>query len=368
MKRVLHVLDMLSYGSGVAMVVMNYLRYIDKSRYVFDVVVHKPGEKALVDEVESLGGRVYLLTDITLSGFLKYYREFSDILINNKYDIVHGHISNAAFLYMTQAKKNGVSHRIIHAHNAVGAETIFKRLRNSLLEARIPVWCNHLFACSDLAAKYLFPTKNIGDVIIMPNAIDTDRFCFDASLRKEFRGKLKVLDNTFCVGHIGRFSLQKNHRFLLNAFRSIKKIHPNSMLCLVGDGPLSEEIQGLAAEYGLTSSVFFAGLVKDTTPFYAAFDIMLLPSLFEGWPVVGIEAQAEGLPCLFSSNITKTAKIIEEVVFLDLASPEEWAVKAVDLWKRTKRKEQSSFIKEKGMDIRTQAKALADIYDSYINN
>ena len=365
--RILYVLDSINYGSGVASVVMNYLRHINMDHFVFDVVVHKNSEPRLVREIESLGGNVYQLPDINLRGFLSYRRAFGALLNDKKYTFIHGHIANAAFLYMKEAKHKQVPHRIIHSHNAQGASSVLKRIRNKILQHNIPRWSNHFFACSDLAAEYLFGNRvDQRSVTIIPNAIDINRFRFNVSERILQRKALNIQEHTLCIGHIGRFDPQKNHTFLIRIFKEILNMHPDTCLVLAGGGTLETAIRQQADELGVIDHILFQGVVSNPAGLYQAFDVFLLPSLFEGWPVTGVEAQSMGLPCIFSDRITKTAKILDQTEFLPIDDPTLWAAETLRLAGESNREDRSEYVKEKGYDISEQAKTLEALYLSFL--
>jgi len=366
--KVLHVLDILSRGSGVTSVFMNYLRNIDTSKFIFDVVVHKNGDESLKKEIEYLGGTVYNLPDITISGFPRYKIEFSQILKNNKYQILHGHISNAAFLYMTEAKKQHVPIRIIHSHNGEAASTLFKRVRNSILERNIKKWCNYYFACSDKAADRLFKDIASEEIVILPNAINTKDFEYNSNVRKQVRDSFGINQKTFCIGHIGRFDQQKNHQFLLEILAGIKEKEKDCLLLLIGTGDLEPQIKRYAVNLGLDKDILFLGQRSDCQRLYQAFDIFVLPSIFEGLPLVGVEAQTSGLPCLFSENISKQIEITDNVWFLPIDDSLVWAEKAISIFKNYFRLDQSIVVSEKGFDIKNKSHELENIYMKYINN
>ena len=173
---------------------------------------------------------------------------------------------------------------------------------------------------------------------VVNNAIDVDKFKYDEKIRKEKRKELNIKDNQLVIGHIGRFVQQKNHEFLIDIFNEIYKQDKNAILLLIGEGPLKEEIQNKVNELGLDKNVKFLGQRSDANELYQAMDAFVLPSLYEGLPVVGVEAQAAGLPCFFSTDMTKETEILDSTKFISLTHKSKyWAdkiLKEVSLFKR----------------------------------
>ena len=197
---------------------------------------------------------------------------------------------------------------------------------NSIFRPILNLASSKRLACSTEAANWLFGKKKLNEIVIVNNGIDTDRFTFNEENRQRIRKKYQISNDTLLIGHIGRFSEQKNHKFILDVFKEIKYQHPNSKLLLLGVGELQNIIEGKVQQMHLNNDVIFAGLKSNTQDFYSAFDVFLMPSIYEGLPVVGIEAQSEGLPCFFSSNISNLIKITQNAHVLPLSmGPQKWA-------------------------------------------
>lgn len=358
---VLHVLDMLSYGSGVASVVMGWLRHLDPERVRMDIAVHKPCDMALESEAASCGARVFHLSDIRLPSGGEFHREFVSLLRENEYPIIHGHVANSAFIYMREAKKQGIPHRILHAHNPYGADTLPKRIRNRILDSGIHRWANQFFACSVPSARYLF-RKRAERALILPNAIDPDRFCYTPHIRRAVRDEWKLREDQICIGHIGRFTPQKNHFFLLEAFRLYHAVNPDSRLILVGDGLLEAEIRARIERDGLSDAVILAGRRSDPERLYQAFDMFWLPSKFEGWGLVAVEAQCAGLPCILSEAVPQEVDCTRHICRLPIEDSKPWAEESAAMLKGFVRTDGSAAVREKGLDVRAQAAMLENLY------
>lgn len=224
------------------------------------------------------------------------------------------------------------------------------------------------FACSRYAGKWLFG-KN-ADFTVIPNAIELDKFRFNAETRKQTRKELGISDDTFLIGHVGRFMPQKNQSFLVDVLAGLLPKRSDVMLAFVGDGPDRTAVQQYVEELGIADHVLFLGQRSDVNRLYQAFDVFCLPSLYEGLCVVGIEAQRAGLPCLFSDAITREVDVTGASRFMPITSPEEWisfisAIESLSNLHSSKRSDQISGDIEE-YDIQRCANSLVKKYESFI--
>ena len=229
---------------------------------------------------------------------------------------------------MFAAKCAGVPTRIAHSHSTTNKKEKKKNLLKQVLRPFSKLFATDYMCCSELAGRWLFGNKEYdkGNVYLLNNAIDLDKFKYDEKVRKEKRKELNISDDTLVIGHVGRFVEQKNHRFLIDIFNEVHKQKEDSILLLAGQGPLMEEMQEKVKALGIENSVKFLGQRNDINELYQAFDVFLLPSLYEGLPVVGVEAQATGLLCVLSDDMTKETKILQSTQFLSLNhKASEWA-------------------------------------------
>lgn len=361
--RVLHVLDQLTNASGVASVVMGYVRHIDAAKVTLDVAVYLDSDPALVKEVRRQGGQFYQLPDIKPPFGTPYHKAFTALLRQNQYKFIHGHVANSAFIYMREAKRQGVAHRIIHAHSVRGADILLKRLRNGILNANICRWANHYLACSAQAAKFLFG-RHAGEAVCLPNTIDTQRFRYRPDVRAEVRAAWNVPQDAFCIGHVGRFAPVKNHEFLLGAFAAFKA--NNAVLVLVGDGPLEADIKAKVQAMGLQDRVRFLGARGDPERTYQGFDVFWQPSLFEGFSIAALEAQCAGLPCVLSDSIPKDA-LCGNYTQLPLDQPSRWGEASLTLLEGYHRQDGRQLLWDNGFDITQQAALLPELYRSFLD-
>lgn len=315
------------HRAGLETMLMNYYRNIDRSRLQFDFLTHRPFRSDYDDEIESMGGRIYYAPRLNPQNYPKYFSFMKNFFSEHpEYKIVHSHIDAMSYLPLLAAKKSGIPVRIAHSHNTA-IDLDYKYPLKQFFRKRICNVATDYLACGIEAGKFLF---NKSDVRVIPNAINPDSFLFDDSIRTSLRTQMGLSKN-FVVGHVGRFSAQKNHSFLLDIFNELIKINPDSVLLLIGTGENEEKVKDKVKKLGLTDKVRFLGVRSDVDKLYQVMDVFLLPSLFEGVPVVGIEAQFAGLPCIFSDKVPKESAINDNCDFFSVnESAKCWAEKIAE--------------------------------------
>lgn len=350
-------------GGGVEAVVMNYYRHLDHSKVQFDFICDDDSTNIPYDEIEKLGGKVILIPPY--QKVFKYQKELRRVLRDGKYKIVHSHINTLSVFPLYAAKKVGVPVRIAHSHSTTNKKEWKKNLLKQVLRPFSKKYATNYMCCSELAGRWLFGDKayDEGKVYLLNNAIDLDKFKYDKKIRDKKRKELGIKEDTIVIGHIGRFVAQKNHTFLIDIFNQFHKKEKNSILLLAGQGPLQEEIKNKVRELGLDDSVRFLGQRNDANELYQAFDVFLLPSLYEGLPVVGVEAQASGLLCFFSDDMTKETKVLDSTVFMSLSNTsEEWTGEILTNLKDYKRINTKNEVSDNGFDIEIEARKLEKYY------
>lgn len=360
--KILQVIGALNIG-GAENVAMNFSRYMDKTRFQIDYLVF--GEEKGVYEEEALThGSKVIHIDPPSKGYLQYLRELKKILNKGQYDIIHAHtlLNNGITLFVAYWAK--IKKRISHSHstNSGRKENIIYKFYAFIMKKMIRQYATHYLACGRDAGEYLYGKKIFKEQgLVLNNGIEITKFIFNRVLSKQIREDLEITDETV-IGHIGRLTNVKNHDFLLEVFYEFQKIESNSKLLLVGDGELKEQIEQKIKVLGISDKVIMTGVRKDVENMLQAIDVVVFPSIFEGLPVTLIEAQAAGVPCLVSDNITSEIQITNLVKFLSLnTTPKDWAVKIIELNKLEK-KEYSTCLKEKGYDIHTEISNLERIY------
>ena len=315
------------HRAGLETMLMNYYRQIDRSRIQFDFLTHRPERSDYDDEIERLGGRVYYAPRLYPQHYAAYFSFMKNFFREHpEYQIVHSHIDAMSYLPLRAAKKAGVPIRIAHSHST-SIDRDFKYPLKQLFRKRMLHVANHCCACGDEAGKFLFGRH---DFTLIPNAIDAARFAYDAALRRDVRADL-ALEDRLVIGHVGRFSYPKNHLYLLEIFAQIRKLRPDAALMLVGTGEKEQEIRTRADEMSLTEHIRFMGSRDDVHRLYQAMDAFVMPSLFEGVPLTGVEAQFAQLPCIFSDKVPDEVAFTPLCRFVPLAeSPAVWAAQVLD--------------------------------------
>lgn len=353
--RILHIVTYMGRG-GLETMIMNYYRNIDRSKVQFDFLTHRKERWDYDDEIEKLGGKIYRLPRLNpfSPSYLKALDEF--FKEHKEYKIVHCHQDCLSGIPLKYAKKNGVPFTIAHSHNA-NQDKNLKYLVKLIAKKNIGKYSDHLFACGKEAGEWMFKTS---DFEILNNAIDTKRYIYNEEKSLEMKEKLGVTDK-FVIGHVGRFRFQKNHSFIIDIFKEVCKKEPNSTLLLVGDGPLEEEIKKKVDDLGLLDKVKFLGARDDVNDLMQAMDIFILPSLYEGFGIVLIEAQASGLKCVISDSIPTDAIITKKVKRLSLDDDISIWVEEI-LSNKSERKEGIKDIEKSKYDITSNAKWLENFY------
>lgn len=357
--RILQIVPNMQSG-GLENFIMNIYRHVDRKKIQFDFLVHYQEEKFFDKEIEKLGGKIFRFSLRNDNNILKYIKKLNAFYKNHpEYRVIHCHMSSIGFINFLIAKKNGIKVRIAHSHNSKTDKTLKGKVKRLLmLPYKYESTIN--YACSNKAGKYLFGKKSYE---VIPNAIEIEAFKYNKDLRKEIRKQLNISDETVLLGHIGRFNIQKNHAFLLKIFKEIQLINKNTKLILIGDGELKNQIYKMAQQYDLNKNIIYTGTISNTFEYYNAMDAFLLPSLFEGLPVVGIESQTNGLKCYFSSNITKEVSISENTFFLKLDNPKCWAQKIIE-----NKFDRTTKINNEKYNIKKVAKNLQERYIGLYEN
>lgn len=365
--RVLHITEMLS-AAGIESFIMNVYRKIDRSKVQFDFLVLRDEHEFYEDEVNSLGGHKYWIHSNkgnTLLRIIEESKMIRQFLQNHPYDIVHIHYTTPLRApYLKEIKGAGVSTRIYHAHSAfVSGKNIIKHMVYGYMRKNITKYATDYFACSKAAGEWIFEKKLLSDgkVKVIYNGLEIDRFTFSEKKRIEIRNELKI-ENKFVLVHTGRFTEQKNQMFLVNVFNKLHKKDSDTFLLLLGDGPLKANVEARVKELKIADSVLFLGVRNNVQDYLFAADCYVMPSLYEGLPVAGVEAQCAGLPCVFSENITREVGLLNETTFLSLEqSVDKWCEEIYKL-KGHRNNLAYNEIREAGYDMSDVANRLQAFY------
>lgn len=242
-------------------------------------------------------------------------RLIEEVMRGDNYDIVHIQSSNGSAFYLANlAKRAGIPRRIVHSHNA-GAEISLSLIKKLVGDASASVWRKaptDLWTCSTKAGKYLFGKRPFK---VFYNGIDIDRFAFSPVKRARVRKSLGINDEAFLLGSIGRISYQKDPLFQLRVFAELLKLVPDAQFCMVGNGDMEAVRDAEAEKLGLGGSLIKVSRTSESDAFYSAFDALIFPSVFEGLPFVGIEAQTEGLPIYASDAVPRELGVTDRISF-----------------------------------------------------
>ena len=360
--RVLQVVGILNCGGAESMI-MNLYRNVDREQVQFDFVVHSDEEGMYDTEVKALGGEIYHCPKFRIKNlkvYCKWWKKFFET--HTEYRIIHSHVRSCAAVYFSIAKKYGVK-TIIHSHSTSNGEGVSAAVKN-IMQFPLRYQADCMMACSQKAGEWLYGKNACKSkrYTFLPNAVDVDKYQPNVNTREQYRTELN-LENNVVYGHVGRFHESKNHPFLLEVFAQIHEKNKNARLLLIGDGELREMVEKKIKELDIQDSVILLGLRRDIAELLQAIDVLLFPSVWEGLPVTVIEAQAAGVPCIISDNITTDVDITDLVTRLPITNVENWVETAMS---ELERKNVCKAVKKSGFDVKESALLLTKIYEKMI--
>ena len=360
MYRVLHIMAGADAG-GISTVVLNYYRFIDRTVFHFDIAVTTDMIGQNAKQLVELGAEIHRLP-LKSNGIFAYEQALTTLLGEHHYDAIHVHENETSYIALKIAKKMGVKCRIAHSHTSspyVSFKGELKRLSGCVLNYR---YATNVIACGRLAGERVFGKINMRrkKASVLPNAIDTARFQYDENIRNVTREALGVEDR-YVVGMVGRLSPEKNHLFALNFFRHVSTVISNAQLILVGNGPDEDKIRGYVEKNDMSSCVMLLGRRDDVDHLYQAFDVLIMPSYYEGFPVVAVEGIATGLPVLLSNKITSELTFCESVKYLPLRK-KLWANALLKTNINLTRESKIDELKNNNLDVTKTVKILEKIY------
>ncbi|MCI7401867.1 MAG: glycosyltransferase [Christensenella sp.] len=320
MKKILHCVNSMNMG-GIETLLMNIFRNIDRKEYQFDFACVEREKAVYDDEIFSLGGKIKYMPPFRYKNPFKIFADLSArkkfFKNNNEYDVCHIHSSNAfnAYYRAKYAIQAGIKTVIVHSHNSSG----INRKLNSFYQKRLSKLNIVRLACSQQAGEWMFGAKEFQ---IINNAIDLDKFYYNPSVREKIRAEHNW-QNMFIVGHIGRFNIQKNHKFLIEVFAKVAHDCDDAILVLIGKGELEAEIKEQVSNYGMQDKVFFLGIKQNANEYLQAMDVFAFPSLYEGLGIAYIEAQASGAKTLISNTIP-FVPITDNLNSLSIQNVDQW--------------------------------------------
>ena len=315
---------------GVERFLATYYRHINREKIQFDFLCNTYETVAYEKELAALGARFFHITARSKDRE-KYHQQLEALfrMCAHEWSAVWVNVCSLANIdYLKVAKRFGIEKRIIHSHNSRNMDSWLRGLLHQWNRREIGKYATDFWACSEDAARWFYDDQLMGKAVIIHNAIEIDRMRFDWEKRQRLRDAYGW-NHLYVIGNVGRLHFQKNQDFMIEVFKKYHRIHPDSILVLVGQGEDEKKLKEKAALYGLKESIFFAGVQQDIQAWLSSFDLFLLPSKFEGLSIAALEAQINGLPVLASYGvIPKEVKMNRNFIFYDLdEGASAWAAK-----------------------------------------
>lgn len=360
MFRVLHIMAGADAG-GISTVVLNYYKYIDREKYHFDIALTTDmiGQNGM--RLKELGAKIYFLP-LKSERINLFKNELEKLLRKEQFDAVHVHENETSYVALMIAKKMGIKCRVAHAHTSAPFFSVkgeIRRLSGCILNYH---YATRVIGCGELAGNRVFGRINMkrSKAMVLPNAIEIERFQFNEIIRKQMRSELGVSSN-FVIGMVGRLGTPKNQLFVLDFIDEIYKMNPSVKLIIAGNGPDEEEIKRIIKEKKMETYIILLGRRADVEKLYQAFDIFIMPSTHEGFPVAAVEAMTSGLPVLLSDSITKELAFGEHVKYIPL-NKTKWIDEINKCCPIECRSKSVDEIKHHGLDICDTTKMLESVY------
>lgn len=330
--RVLFVLPSLSLTNGVTAFVKNYLPRMKSENLQFEVLCSTADfSQENYDYFTENEIKVHLIPPVNNGGIKNYSRCLDNFFKENTYDLVYSHISYVSILVYYSAKKFGVKNFAIHSHATKLSPNCFKNLIANMLKPVINKCFINRFACSTEAGRALFSNR---DFVLIPNAIDYDKYKYDELNREAVRKTLNIKPEEKCIGFVGRFTSQKNIFYFIDIAKKLNNIK----ILMIGNGELKDEFKEKIKEEGIEDKFIVLDATPNVCDFYSAMDVFMMPSLYEGLPVAALEAQANNLPCLLSNTISQETSISGSTKYLELSNLSSW-IKEIENSKRKAQEE-----------------------------
>ncbi|GAA2889377.1 glycosyltransferase [Enterococcus casseliflavus] len=352
---------------GIGSVVKNYQSHFTEGIQYDYLLFSDEKEGAFDSYVKGLGSNVYVVPSLSLKNMFEINRRLNEMFseIAKNYQVVHIHTVNVAFLVARKAKKNGIKKIIAHSHATNYSDSKIKAIRNKILCLNLKKLATHYVACSYEAGEFLFGKKSMqqNNVKIVKNAIEISDYNYSDKKRISFREELNFTKDDYVIGCIGRLTPQKNIKFALDVFSQLKKYKNSNKykIVIVGEGPEYEMLRNFAKTSDICNSVYFLGYRNDIKNILCGIDLFLMPSLYEGLPVIGVEALSSGLPCIFSDSISKEFQSSKSF-YISLDSTKEYWCNQIDKISQQKVDRKQTDTVELGYDINIEAKKLIQYY------
>ena len=364
--KILMVLGNTGMGGAQAFV-LNLINNLDLNKFQVDLAVDTEKPNGIGEALRSLGCEIYILPYFKVYNYPSYVKAWHNFFRTHPYDIVHAHSTNSASVYLRIAKKYG-SATIAHSHSAGYRGNVIQRWVKKYYAHKVRGVADYWFACSDKAAERLFGKeyKKNNNYYDIPNAINVENFLFSKEKAQNVRKELGVKDDELLCGHLGTFSGPKNHRFLIEIFSEVLKRNSKAHLVCCGQGTLMPSVKEKAKQFGILDKIQFPGVVMNANEYMMAMDVFIFPSLFEGFPISVVEAEASGLPIVMSDVITKEVDLTDLIHRHSLnEDPTEWA-RTINGLKPVEREIYNKTIAESRYNMRTSIKLISSLYQEMV--
>lgn len=347
-----------SHLGGIETYLLKLATHLDKEKYSFSFLGYKGSKPCFQDELEELGCKFYFITP-RKDNYITYLRELKQLLVINHFDILHCNMNSLSNFEPILIGLKAKASILVHSHNGANIGSKKTKLLNYLGQKILPQKKVTCIAVSDLAGEWMFGKGH--DFIVLNNGLDTDKYQYNQEARREIRDELHIGEKEMIL-HVGAFRIQKNHKKLIEIFRAYHSIHQDSVLVLAGDGELKAEIMAMVKACKLNDAVMFVGNRNDIPKILSAADIFMLPSFYEGFPNVLIEAETSGLYCVVADTITRQANIGGLCKYVSLQAPIDTWVRALEGKHDIKRMSCSELVKAAGLDIDGEMRRLYAVY------
>lgn len=368
MKKILEVFGEPILNGGQESFVFNVLDHMDLTNMTVDILTpYYCKNEYYQNIIKNKKGKIITLDLPFIQGANRFniIKPLDKFLKENKYDIIHIHSGSISVLAEVSmvAHKHHINKIIVHSHCAAESKTLKYRIIKFI---SLPI-LNHCptdyLACSKVAGECKYSKKIVRKkLVILKNGVDLKKFEFNEIVRKQMRKELGIANDTYVVGHVGRFSYQKNHEYLVEVFEKLKQKHMNSLLILLGNGENFKLIKELVMAKNLTDSVWFIGNVNNVQDYMQVMDVFVLPSRFEGLPIVGVEAQANGLPTMVSTCVSDELELSDAIDFISLDNQKMWIEKLLS-YIGTKRFNTFESLTKNGYSLEATVRKLKEIYE-----
>ena len=368
---VLQIVAALDNG-GVESLLKSYYNYFGGGVHWDFVIVQNNNNKAgrLENFFEEKGSKIYSVYPPQYNLF-RFIKEYRGILKSHHYDAVHCHLDDISLIYLLVAYLSGVKVRIAHCHTYRPRLSLVKSVLLGACKMLIPIFTTDRFSCGRDVALFHWGEKAVRNqnVYILKNAISLTNFSYNICTRNKYREKLGISSDVIVLGNIGRFQIQKNQMFLIEVFSNFKKTYMNSKLLLIGGGELKNDLLTKIEALKLENDIIILSDRSDINCLLSVMDVFILTSFFEGLPIVGIEAHANGLPCVFADTITREVGVLDNSVFVPLsASFQEWSDIVFAYIKKGRNLDAQQKLEERGFEIKSAADKLYSFYLSKTSN